>query len=58
MSHRATHDMSPAEHQALVRANIAQALKEGDLEKANILRRCFAELLAMRFEPSFGLRKG
>ena len=42
-------NMSPEEHQALVRENIEVSLRSGDLERANILRHCFAELLAMEF---------
>lgn len=42
-------NMSPREHQELVLANIAAAEKAGNWERAAILRKAFADLLAVKW---------
>lgn len=44
--------MSPREHQELVLANIAAAEQAGNWERAAILRKAFADILAVKLpEP-------
>ncbi len=39
--------MNPREHQQLIRDNIAAAIKAGDYERAALLRKVYADLLAI-----------